>query len=60
MTYETIATFSQVTSLLMFIAMFIVIVAYAMWPKNKARFEAIQRSALDLDTAATRRQRGQR
>lgn len=60
MTYETIATFSQVTSLLMFVAMFLGIVAYAMWPKNKARFEAVQRRALDLDTAATLRQRGQR
>ncbi len=49
MTYDSIATISQVTSLLMFIAMFIAIVAYAMWPRNAARFNQLQRRALDLD-----------
>ncbi len=51
MTYETIATFSQVTSLLMFVAMFAAVLAYALWPKNGRRFEAAQRRALDLDEA---------
>ena len=49
MTYETIAMLSQVTSLLMFIALFAAVVAYALWPKNGARFEQAQRRALDLD-----------
>ena len=49
MTYETIATISQVTSLLMFIAMFAAVLAYALWPRNGPRFEAAQRRALDLD-----------
>jgi cytochrome c oxidase cbb3-type subunit 4 len=49
MTYETIATLSQVASLLMFVAMFIAVLAYALWPKNRARFESAQRRALDLD-----------
>lgn len=49
MTYETIATFSQVTSLLMFIAMFLAVLVYALWPANKARFDAIQKRALGLD-----------
>ena len=49
MTYETIATLSQVASLLMFIAMFLAVLAYALWPKNAQRFEAAQRRALDLD-----------
>jgi cytochrome c oxidase cbb3-type subunit IV len=49
MSYETVATFSQVISLLLFIAMFLVVVAYALWPKNRRRFEAAQRRALDLD-----------
>jgi cytochrome c oxidase cbb3-type subunit IV len=49
MTYETVATISQVASLLMFIAMFIGIVVYALWPANRTRFEAVQRQALDLD-----------
>lgn len=49
MTYNTIATFSQVTSLFMFIAMFLAVLAYALWPSNGKRFDAIQRQSLDLD-----------
>ncbi|NJM55144.1 MAG: cbb3-type cytochrome c oxidase subunit 3 [Verrucomicrobiae bacterium] len=49
MTYDTVATFSQITSLLMFVAMFLAVVAYALWPSNGAKFIEIQRSALDLD-----------
>jgi cytochrome c oxidase cbb3-type subunit 4 len=49
LTYETIATLSQVASLLMFIAMFVAVLAYALWSKNGPRFEAAQRRALDLD-----------
>ena len=49
MTYDTIATLSQVTSLLMFIAMFLAVLAYALWPKNGPRFEEAQRRALDLE-----------
>lgn len=49
MSYDTVATWSQVTSLLLFIAIFGGVLVYAMWPSNKARFEAAQRSALDLD-----------
>jgi cytochrome c oxidase cbb3-type subunit 4 len=49
MSYDTVATISQVTSLLMFIAMFIAIVAYAVWPRNGLKFEQAQRRALDLD-----------
>ena len=49
MTYDTVATISQVTSLLFFIAMFAAVLAYALWPANGARFEAAQRRALDLD-----------
>ena len=55
MTYDTVATFSQVTSLLLFVAMFGAVVAYALWPKNGARFEAAQRRALDLGEGNQRR-----
>jgi cytochrome c oxidase cbb3-type subunit IV len=48
MTYDTIATVSQVISLMMFVAMFLAVLAYALWPKNKPRFEEAQRRALDL------------
>jgi cytochrome c oxidase cbb3-type subunit IV len=58
MTYETIATISQVSSLLLFIALFVGVLVYAVWPKNKPRFEDAQRRALDLDQSDTR-QRGQ-
>jgi cbb3-type cytochrome oxidase subunit 3 len=49
MSYETVATLSQVLSLLMFIAMFLAVLAYALWPKNGQRFESAQKRALDLD-----------
>jgi cytochrome c oxidase cbb3-type subunit 4 len=49
MTYDAIATWSQVTSLLMFIVMFAAVLAYALWPKNGPGFEDAQRRALDLD-----------
>jgi len=53
MTYDTVATFSQVASLLFFIAMFIAVLAYALWPGNRRRFDAAQRKALDLDKDTT-------
>lgn len=49
MTYETVAQFSQVTSLLFFIALFAGVLVYALWPSNGRRFDAAQRDALDLD-----------
>jgi cytochrome c oxidase cbb3-type subunit 4 len=57
MTYDTVASISQVTSLLMFVAMFVALVTYAMWPNNGPRFERAQRRALDLDTTAGERGR---
>lgn len=52
MTYAWIATVSQVTSLLMFIALFAAVLIYALWPRNGQRFERAQRRALDLDAEA--------
>lgn len=49
MDYDTVATFSQVTSLLMFIALFTGVLVYTFWPGNKERFDDIQKRALDLD-----------
>jgi cbb3-type cytochrome oxidase subunit 3 len=57
MTYDTVASVSQVTSLLLFVAMFIAVVAYALWPRNGPRFERAQRRALDLDITAAERGR---
>ena len=53
MTYDTVATFSQVTSLLLFITLFFGVLVYAFWPGNRRRFEAAQRDALDLDKDTT-------
>ncbi len=55
MTYETIATISQVASLLMFIAMFIGVLIYALRPRNGPVFDSIQREALDLENGHARR-----
>ena len=52
MTYDVVATLSQVTSLLMFVAMFIAVLAYALWPGNKKRFDDAQKRALDLEEKA--------
>ena len=49
MSYDTVATISQVTSLLIFVGMFLAVLVYALWPKNGPRFEEAQRRALDLD-----------
>lgn len=49
MTYDTVAAFSQVSSLLFFFALFLGVVAYAFWPGSRRRFDTAQRKALDLD-----------
>jgi cbb3-type cytochrome oxidase subunit 3 len=49
MTYDTVASICQVVSLLLFVAMFLAVLAYALKPSNGSRFEVAQRRALDLD-----------
>jgi cbb3-type cytochrome oxidase subunit 3 len=51
MTYETVATFSQVASLLMFIAMFVVVLVYALRPKNRLAFDRASKAAINTDPA---------
>lgn len=48
MSYDTVATISQVLSLLLFITMFIGVLLYALWPSNGRKFEDVQAAALDL------------
>lgn len=48
MTYDTVATVSQVASLLLFMALFVGVLVYVFWPGNREKFEKIQRDALDL------------
>lgn len=49
MSYQTVASMSQVLSLLMFVGIFLAVLTYALWPSNGPRFERAQRQALDLD-----------
>lgn len=49
MSYDTVATISQVTSLLMFVSMFLAVVAYVFWPGNKRHFDTAQQRALDIE-----------
>ena len=58
MTYDVVARFSQVTSLLLFIALFAGVLVYALWPSNRRRFDEIQRQSLDL--GASKNERGER
>lgn len=39
MTYNTLAQFAQTGGLVYFTLLFVGIVAYAWWPRNRARFE---------------------
>jgi cytochrome c oxidase cbb3-type subunit 4 len=58
MTYETAVQISQTTTLIFFIVLFFAVVAYALWPSNKAKFEHAARIPLqrDQDTDLTRGQ----
>jgi len=39
MTYDQVASISQVAALLFFIALFVAVLVYAFWPGNKKRFD---------------------
>jgi cytochrome c oxidase cbb3-type subunit IV len=49
MTYEQVASFTQVGALLLFVALFIGVLLYAFWPGNKKRFEEAARLPLEKD-----------
>ncbi len=49
MTYEQVASISQVLALLFFIALFAAVVVYAFWPGNKKRFEEASKLPLEND-----------
>jgi cytochrome c oxidase cbb3-type subunit 4 len=49
MTYEQVASITQVAALLLFIAFFIGVLVYAFWPGNKKRFEEAARLPLEKD-----------
>ena len=39
MDYSTWQTVSGITGLIIFVSLFVGVVAYALWPKNKAKFD---------------------
>lgn len=47
MTYEAVAGFAQTWGLFYFIGIFLVVVAYAFWPRNKAKFDEAARIPLE-------------
>ena len=47
MTYEEVASLSGTIGLVFFVAMFVVVLAYALWPRNKAKFDKASRAPLD-------------
>jgi len=49
MTYEQVASITQVGALVGFVAMFVGVLAYAFWPGNKKRFERAARLPLEKD-----------
>jgi cbb3-type cytochrome oxidase subunit 3 len=48
LTYDTVARFSMTASLLLFVAMFLIVIYYVFRIASRERLEAAQRDALDL------------
>jgi cytochrome c oxidase cbb3-type subunit 4 len=46
-TYETVSTFVQQGGAIYFSVLFLAVLVYALWPKNKARFDHAARIPLD-------------
>jgi cytochrome c oxidase cbb3-type subunit 4 len=49
MTYEQVASITQVGALLGFVALFVGVLIYAFWPGNKKGFEEAARLPLEKD-----------
>jgi cytochrome c oxidase cbb3-type subunit IV len=49
MTYQTLSGFAQTGGLVYFAGMFLAAVAYALWPRNKSRFDEAARLPLAED-----------
>jgi cytochrome c oxidase cbb3-type subunit 4 len=48
-TYTFLAELAQSAGLLYFVGMFLAVVAYAMWPRNKAKFDQAAQMPLQDD-----------
>jgi cytochrome c oxidase cbb3-type subunit 4 len=60
MTYEQVASITQVAALLLFVALFIGVLIYAFWPGNKKRFEEAARLPLEKDPEPEQERDGKR
>ena len=49
MDYETMASFAQSWGLIYFLLLFVVVFAYAYWPRNKAKFDRAANMPFDED-----------
>jgi cytochrome c oxidase cbb3-type subunit IV len=49
MTYEAASVLSQIVVLVLFVGLFIAIVAYVFWPGNKKKFDDAAQLPLDDD-----------
>jgi cytochrome c oxidase cbb3-type subunit 4 len=49
MTYEQVASITQVAALVLFVVLFAGVLVYAFWPGNKKRFEDAARLPLEKD-----------
>jgi len=49
MTYEQVASITQVIALIFFLILFAGVLLYAFWPGNKKRFEQAARLPLEKD-----------
>lgn len=50
--YETLASFAQTGGLIYFCAIFAGVLVYALWPKNKEKFDAAARLPLEDEAPA--------
>jgi cytochrome c oxidase cbb3-type subunit 4 len=48
-TYRQVAEFAQTWGLVYFVAVFLAVIAYALWPSNKKKFDEASRIPLDKD-----------
>lgn len=48
-TYRFLAEFAQSWGLVYFVTIFMIVVAYALWPSNKAKFDEASRMPLRED-----------
>ena len=51
MTFETVVGFSEVFSMFLFVTLFVIAVAYALWPGNARKFERAARVPLEASTS---------